>query len=307
MKKIALLFLVLSLAVLTSGCLREAYSGDVASSASLLKVKEKPDKFTFEKALDQNNKAFEFAFSDKDLMADDSFLTYIEAAKIAQEASLASEAWSSSSRASSSYDDAMAAVQDFNEVAEPFFSSVGTSLGSLFSGFTTTLSSSTSGSSSTSSSSASGTSGSSSGSSSGTSSSGGSGTSSSGGATQTQTNTDYQSLMSLYAQFQVYQADANSIISQANTNPWSARDLVISDQTLVNLFSSSYAIFDFIKAHPTVSEGDKVLASVGDTLTSIYTLWGLGRYEAQTAYLMINYYYPAGSYVAHAEQQLSLL
>lgn len=86
MKKIALLLLVLLLSSSVSGCLQETSAGNQAADASLLKLKDKRDNFTLDKATDQNNNAFDFAFSKKDLLADDPFVNAMEAAKAAQEA-----------------------------------------------------------------------------------------------------------------------------------------------------------------------------------------------------------------------------
>lgn len=298
MKRFASIFLVVALTVISSGCFQVSVNEKDITASSLTDPVKKKDKFTLDKALNQNANAFEYAVSNDDPFDNDAFLTYIESAKIAQELEL-----SGGSKASPSSLDA-----DLSQAAADFGSAVGTMLTSIFNPLTS-LAVPTSGTSGTSGSTNSGTTG---GGSSGGSSGGGSGTSggsgSSGGSdTQTQSDKNYQTLMSYYAEFQTYQAKANSTINNYNTNPWSSRDNLISDDTMINLYVSSYRIFDFIKAHQGVKDGDMVLSSVGDTMVSIYLIWGVGHYEAQTAFLMVNLYYPNGSYVIHAEEQLLLL
>jgi len=281
--------------VVASGCVNETLKDTSTSAAALLKVNNKPDKFSLKKAQRQNQAAADFADSKEDVMEGDSFIIYVEAAKIADEASRPLIPLSSSSGVNSGILNAAAAA------GAAAASQLQSSIGGLFSGMGTLSSSAVS--------------------STGTFNVGGQTTpaTSSGGGSTTSTpapapaapapapDPDYQTLMSYYDNFQNYQTLVDPIISQATADPWSARDIVIDDQTLVSLLSSSHAIFDFIRLHPSVNGGDEVLASVGDTLLVINDLWGLGRNEAQTAYLMINIYYPNGGYVSHAQEGLSFL
>lgn len=295
MKKIVPILLVTLLALIASGCVNEDLSANALSAAALLKTNDKPDNFSLKKAQRQNQAAADFADSKEDIMAGDSFLTYVEAAKIVDEASRPLTPVSGSS-AGMLDAVANAAINQLQSSFTDLFSSIGTSNTSIDAssgsfnvggGSTAPVTSSAGGSAS-----------------------GGATSSSPSSGSTTPTpavDSDYQNLMNYFADFQNYQTVVDPIISQAGSNPWSARDLLIDDQTLVSLLLSSHTIFDFISSHPTVTDGDKVLASVGDTLASIYSLWGVGRYEAQSAYLMINLYYPVGGYVADAEAGLLLL
>ncbi len=297
MKKIVPMLLVMLLAFIISGCVNKNLSDASVSAASLLKIDKKPDTFSLKKARQQNQVAVDFADSKQDLMEGNSFLTYVEAAKIADEASRPLKPISNPAdgNAGMPYVVANAAA---GQLQSGLFNNAGSiSAVNANSGLVTSGSSSNSASTLPVTSSDS----------SQSSSDGTTSSTISENSSVFAANSDDQALMEYFTDFQSYEQTAEPIMTQAIANPWSARDLVIDDQTLVSLLASSHSIFDFVRTHPSVTEGDAVLASVGDTLTVIYSLWGLGWNEAQTAYLMINIYYPNGSYVSHAQEGLSSL
>lgn len=286
MKKIIPLIAALIIALTLTGCFEEPLASKAADQ-DLLKISEKPDRFTLEKALSQSETYVEFADSKDDLLAGDDFLTYIEAARSGQDAEISNAK--------------LLAAQSGAAILENFAQSLATGLNTFFSAAITGLpnlnTATTAGT-------ATGTTG---GTATGSTGSGGTTGSPAAPAQPSQAETDRLALLTYYNQFLTYKAAADPAIDEVSASPWLARDVIISDQTLVSIMSSSYNCFNFIKSHPGVADGDMVLSSIGDTMTSIYLLWGLGRYEAQTSYLMINFYYPGGGYVSHAEQQLSLL
>ena len=276
MKKNALIVLAVVAALFVSGCIAEVEDDGQVVSTSLVDPGTTKDTFTLSDATSRSAEAFEYAFSDGEPLDDDMFLTYIEAAKIAQEL----ENYS----AATIDQDLAQAAEEVGEALGSALKNIFDPLASLFGGIVPSSNPATT-------------------------DPGTSGGTTGGQTTSPATTADKnsQALTALFNEYKVYDVVAQAAISEYNSDPWSSRDIRIPDDILVSLVAASHEIFDFVKSHPNVKDGDEVLSSVGDTMVTIYGIWGLGRYEAQTAFLMINLYYPNGSYVPHAEQQLLLL
>ena len=285
MKKIALIVLAIAVALLATGCITETADDGEVTGSSLIDSGIKKDTFTLSNASSRSAEAFDYAFSDGEPLEDDMFLIYVEAAKIAQELEISS----AKAETEASVDQELAqATEEIGDALGSALTSIFDPLASLFGDTGTSTDPGTSGGSTD-----------------------GQGTDPGSGGTGTTTGApsdkDSEALTALFNEYKVYDDKAQVIINEYNSDPWSSRDILISDDSLVNLFVASQDVFDFIKDHPDAKDGDMVLSTIGDTMVTIYEIWGLGKFEAQTAFLMINIYYPNGSYVTHAEQQLLLL
>lgn len=142
----------------------------------------------------------------------------------------------------------------------------------------------------------------SSGSSSGSGSSGSSPGSPGSGTTE---DPDYTLLSLLYDEFGQYHENLQPYLDAAEQDP--AGGIGAPDADLVGLYYAADSINQFVQQHPSVKDGDKILADEGDVMLLTDRYWGLGGVQAETAYTYILLYYPAGTYASYAEEQLSLL
>lgn len=297
MKKILSGVVLLATALTLSGCIAGAETG-VPAGNSLVKVRSTAKQVSLAGALNNNQKALAFADSEIGAHDLDSFVLAMGEAQIEEnyaaqyeaqflarlKAELAQNPGASGNTAAS--DTVMTtAVASYNSVLSGTLNTL-TSLSSGTSSSTTSSSPASSGGSSSSGSSS-------------------SGSGSSSGSSGTTEDPDYALLSLLFDDFQQYQENMQPYFDAAEQDP--AGGIGAPDADLVGLYYAADSIIQFVQQHPQVKDGDMVLADVGDTMVLTDRYWGLGGVQAEAAYTYILLYYPAGSYAAYAEEQLSLL